>query len=59
MWQMVPLNFEGKRVTHNAMLYTNENVQCISFPEQNSVLMAVLSVISVNVMSKEALLLEL
>lgn len=52
MRQMVPLNIEGKRVKHNVMLYTNENVQCIPFPEQNCMLMAVLSVIFANAKSK-------
>lgn len=56
--QMVLLSIEGKRVKHNAVLYTNENVQYIPFPKQNNMLMTLLSVVFVNVTSKEALLLE-
>lgn len=58
MCQMILLNIEGKRVNHNAVLYTNENVQYIPFPEQNNMLMILLNVIFVNVTSREALLLE-
>lgn len=56
--QMVLLNVEGKRVKHNAVLYTNENVQYIPFPKQNNMLMTLLDVVFANVTSKEALLLE-
>lgn len=58
MCQMVLLNIERKRVKHNAVLYANENVRYIPFPKQNSMLMPLLSVVFVNVTSKEALLLE-
>lgn len=55
---MVLLNIEGRKVKHNAVLYTNECVQRSTFPEQNNMLMTALNVIFVNVTSKEVLLLE-
>lgn len=58
MCQMIILSIEGKKVNHNAVLYTNENVQCIPFPKQNNTLMTLLNIIFVNVTSREALLLE-